>query len=52
MKSDMCIPLKGEELRKLINAPAYIECSSKTQEVNGWVNFFFYLNHWLTWHVC
>lgn len=24
---------KGEELRKLINAPAYIECSSKTQEV-------------------
>ncbi|KAJ8764566.1 hypothetical protein K2173_006306 [Erythroxylum novogranatense] len=23
---------QGEELRKLINAPAYIECSSKTQE--------------------
>lgn len=25
--------LKGEELRKLIGAPAYIECSSKTQQV-------------------
>lgn len=24
---------KGEELRKLIGAPAYIECSSKTQQV-------------------
>jgi hypothetical protein len=23
---------KGEELRKLIGAPAYIECSSKTQQ--------------------
>ncbi|MED6208637.1 GTP-binding protein Rho1 [Stylosanthes scabra] len=32
IKSDMWIPIKGEELRKLINAPAYIECSSKTQE--------------------
>lgn len=26
------IILKGEELRKLINAPAYIECSSKSQQ--------------------
>jgi hypothetical protein len=25
--------LKGEELRKLIGAAAYIECSSKTQQV-------------------
>jgi hypothetical protein len=25
--------LKGEELRKLIGAPVYIECSSKTQQV-------------------
>ena len=25
--------LQGEELRKLIGAPAYIECSSKTQQV-------------------
>lgn len=24
--------LKGEELRKLIGAPYYIECSSKTQQ--------------------
>ncbi|CAM8879986.1 unnamed protein product [Rhodiola kirilowii] len=23
---------QGEELRKLINAPCYIECSSKTQQ--------------------
>lgn len=27
--------LKGEELRKLIGAPVYIECSSKTQQVSG-----------------
>lgn len=26
--------LKGEELRKLIGAPVYIECSSKTQQVH------------------
>lgn len=26
-------PLKGEELKKLIGAPIYIECSSKTQQV-------------------
>ena len=25
--------IEGEELRKLIGAPAYIECSSKTQQV-------------------
>ena len=28
------LPLQGEELRKLIGAPAYVECSSKTQEVH------------------
>lgn len=28
-----CISLKGEELRRSINSPAYIECSSKTQQV-------------------
>lgn len=27
------LPFQGEELRKLIGAPAYIECSSKTQQV-------------------
>lgn len=27
------VNVKGEELRKLIGAPAYIECSSKTQQV-------------------
>lgn len=26
--------MKGEELRKLIGAPVYIECSSKTQKVH------------------
>ena len=26
--------MKGEELRKLIGAPVYIECSSKTQQVH------------------
>ena len=30
---DFLLSLKGEELRKLIGAPAYIECSSKTQQV-------------------
>lgn len=25
--------MKGEDLKKLIGAPAYIECSSKTQQV-------------------
>lgn len=29
----ICFLPKGEELRKLIGAPAYIECSSKTQQV-------------------
>ncbi|XP_059459923.1 rac-like GTP-binding protein 5 isoform X1 [Corylus avellana] len=29
---DFWFSLKGEELRKLIGAPAYIECSSKTQQ--------------------
>ena len=27
--------LQGEELRKVIGASAYIECSSKTQQVSG-----------------
>ena len=29
-----CFFLKGEELRKQIGSPAYVECSSKTQQVN------------------
>lgn len=33
--------LKGEELRKLIGAPAYIECSSKTQQVCILCSFFY-----------
>ncbi|CAN1342013.1 Rac-like GTP-binding protein ARAC6 [Linum perenne] len=28
----VCVLKQGEELRKLIGAPAYIECSAKTQE--------------------
>ena len=31
---DFLLSLKGEELKKLIGAPAYIECSSKTQQVS------------------
>lgn len=27
--------LKGEELKKTIGAPAYVECSSKTQQVDS-----------------
>lgn len=30
--------VQGEELRKLIGAPAYIECSSKTQQVGYWLS--------------
>lgn len=32
--SDLLSFVKGEELRKLIGAPVYIECSSKTQKVH------------------
>lgn len=31
--------LQGEELRKLIASPAYVECSSKTQEVYDDIRF-------------
>ncbi|MQM04605.1 hypothetical protein Taro_037410 [Colocasia esculenta] len=30
--SFLILHLKGEELRKMIGAPAYVECSSKTQQ--------------------
>ena len=30
---EMCPSLQGDQLRKQIGAAAYVECSSKTQEV-------------------
>lgn len=30
--------LQGEELKKLIGSPVYIECSSKTQQVHTHIN--------------
>lgn len=41
--------LQGEELRKLIGAAAYIECSSKTQQVSSFFihSLSFMMSHWI-----